>query len=135
MRKIVTLIVVLTVALPALSQVQIEGTITTVSPESFLKYLRERQKPALISKLKLTDEQAEKVIAVQVWVAPYLRNIGIDMPEEKKQSAMLLLNEEKKKRYKAIPLTDEKVEEVILFYANMLKNQSWPDGATTLLKQ
>jgi hypothetical protein len=126
---------VLAVALPALSQAQLEGTITTTSPESFLTYLRDRQKPVLISKLKLTDEEAEKVIAVQVWAAPYLRNISFDMPEEQKQSATVLLNEEKKKKYKAIPLTDEKVEEVILFYTNMLKNQSWPDGETSLLKQ
>lgn len=84
MRKIATLIVVLAVALPALSQAQLEGTIITASPESFLASLRDRQKPALISKLKLTDEQAEKVIAVQVWAAPYLRNISFDMPEEKK---------------------------------------------------
>lgn len=134
MRKIVTLMVVLAVALPALSQAQLEGTITTTSPESFLNYLRDRQKPVLISKLKLTDEQAEKVIAVQVWAAPYLRNIAFDTPEEKKQSATVLLNEEKKKKYKAIPLSDEKVEEVIQFYANMLKNRSWPDGETSLLK-
>lgn len=135
MRKIVTLIVVLAAALPALSQAQLEGTITTTSPESFLTYLRDRQKPVLISKLKLTDEEAEKVIAVQVWAAPYLRNISFDMPEEQKQSATVLLNEEKKKKYKAIPLSDEKVEEVIQFYANMLKNKSWPDGETSLLKQ
>lgn len=135
MRKIVTLIVVLAVALPALSQAQLEGTITTSSPESFLTYLRDRQKPALVSKLKLTDEQAEKVIEVQVWAAPYLRNITFDMPEEQKQSAIVLLNEGKKKKYKSIPLSDEKVEEVIQFYANMLKNKSWPDGETSLLKQ
>lgn len=135
MRKIVALIVVLAVALPALSQAELEGTITTTSPESFLTYLRDRQKPVLISKLKLTDEEAEKVIEVQVWAAPYLRNITFDLPEEQKQSATVLLNEEKKKKYKAIPLSDEKVEQVIQFYANMLKNKSWPDGETSLLKQ
>ncbi|TAJ58049.1 MAG: hypothetical protein EPO58_06215 [Chitinophagaceae bacterium] len=135
MRKIVTLMVVLAIALPALSQAQLEGTITTSSPESFLTYLRDRQKPALISKLKLTDEQAEKVIEVQVWVAPYLRKITFDMPEEQKKSTTVFLDEEKKKKYKAIPLSDEKVEEVIQFYANMLKNKSWPDGETSLLKQ
>jgi hypothetical protein len=82
MKKIVTFIVVVVLALPIVANSQ--GTITTSSPESFLTYLRDRQKPALISKLKLTDEQAEKVIEVQVWAAPYLRNITFDMPEEKK---------------------------------------------------
>lgn len=133
MKKIVTFVVVVVLALPIVANSQ--GTITTSSPESFLAYLRDRQKPALISKLKLTDEQAEKVIEVQVWAAPYLRKISFDMPEVQKQSAIVLLDEEKKKKYKAIPLSDEKVEEVILFYANMLKNQSWPDGETSLLKQ
>lgn len=133
MKKIVTFIVVVVLAFPIVANSQ--GTITTSSPESFLTYLRDRQKPALISKLNLTDEQAEKVIEVQVWAAPYLRNISFDMPEEQKQSATVLLNEEKKKKYKAIPLSDEKIEQVIQFYANMLKNKSWPDGETSLLKQ
>lgn len=134
MKKIVMLITLGVLVLPALTKGQ-EALLTLRTPEFFLEFLRDRQKPALIAKLKLTDEQAEKVIAVQVWAAPQLRNLGIDMPEEKRFAGMKLLNEEKKKKYKAIPLTDEKVEEVILFYENMLKNRTWPDGETSFLKQ
>lgn len=134
MKKIVLFLMLGVLVLPALTKGQ-EGVLTQITPESFLEFLRDRQKPALIAKLRLTDEQAEKVIAVQVWAAPHLRNLNIDMPEEKRSAGMKLLNEEKKKKYKAIPLTDEKVEEVILFYENMLKNRTWPDGETSFLKQ
>jgi hypothetical protein len=105
-----------------------QGTISLSSPADMLEMLREKQKPALISNLKLTDEQAEKVIAIQVWAAPQLRKISFDTPIDQQPALIDQLNAEKKKKYQAIPLSDEKVTAVINFYADMLKNGSWPGG-------
>jgi hypothetical protein len=107
---------------------QASANITQGTPEEFLQMLRERQKPVLISKLKLTDEQAEKIIVVQVWAAPYLRKIAFETPEDQKKGEVKLLNDEKEKKYKSILVNDEQVKKVIEFYADMLKNRTWPDG-------
>ena len=107
---------------------QAQGTITSTTPEEFLQFLREKQKPSLINQLKLTDEQAEKIIAIQAWAAPILRKISFETTEDQKPILIKQLNEEKEKRYRAITLTENQVEAVIEFYANMLKNRTWPDG-------
>ena len=108
-----------------------QGVITRGSPEEFIQMLRDRQKPSLITHLYLTEKQAEGVIAVQVWAAPFLYKIVKETQEYQKPVELLKLADEKEKKYKEIPLTEDQVKGVILFYSEMLKNKTWPEGYPT----
>ena len=118
----------------SISEAQVAATLTLSTPDEFLQMLRDRQKPALITKFYLTDNQAEQIIAVQVWAAPLLRKINEDYYSNKSitldEELRLIkeLNNEKEKRYTAILQNEALSKKISDFYADMLKNRTWPDG-------
>ena len=118
----------------SISEAQVAATLTLSTPDEFLQMLRDRQKPALITKFYLTDNLAEQIIGVQVWAAPLLRKINEDYHSNKSitldEEVRLVkeLNNEKEKRYTAILQNEVLSKKISDFYADMLKNRTWPDG-------
>ena len=118
----------------SISEAQVAATLTLSTPDEFLQMLRDRQKPVLITKFYLTDNLAEQIIGVQVWAAPLLRKINEDYHSNKSitldEEVRLVkeLNNEKEKRYTAILQNEALSKKISDFYADMLKNRTWPDG-------
>ena len=118
----------------SISEAQVAATLTLSTPDEFLQMLRDRQKPVLITKFYLTDNQAEQIIAVQVWAALLLRKINEDYHSNKSitldEEVRLVkeLNNEKEKRYTAILQNEALSKKISNFYADMIKNRTWPDG-------
>ncbi|GAA4331312.1 hypothetical protein [Flaviaesturariibacter amylovorans] len=84
-------------------------------PAAQAQRMKERIKPALIEKVKLTDEQAEKVIEINMDVRRQMRETRELSGDERKAKAVAI-DVDRDKRYKAIPLTDDQVKAVNDFF-------------------
>jgi hypothetical protein len=90
-----------------------------------MQRMKERIKPSLIEKTKLTDAQADKVIEINFSNQRKRRDIRMDQTltdeERTKKNAELL--EAQNASLKAIPLTDDQVKDVNTFFEEMRKEQ------------
>ncbi len=93
-----------------------------MDPAAMLERMKERIKPPLIEKTKLSDVQADKVLETQVWAQTQMRSTR-DLAEDQRAAKMKEINEERAKKLKAIPLSDEKVKSVNDFFEEMRKNR------------
>ncbi|HEV7330020.1 MAG TPA: hypothetical protein VGN63_03185 [Flavisolibacter sp.] len=93
-------------------------------PQQMRQRMIERVKPQLIEKTKITDAEADKVLDIYIATQPQRREIRMDqsMSDEDKAKKMTAVEEEAGKKYKAIPLTDEKLKAVNEFFEDMRKN-------------
>lgn len=93
-------------------------------PAAFRQRMKERVKPMLVEKTKLTDEQADKVLDINIEAQGKRREIRMDanLSDEDKAKKVAAIEEETTKKYKAIPLTDDQVKAVNDFYEEMRKN-------------
>ncbi len=90
-------------------------------PAAMLARMKERVKPQLIEKTKLTDVQADKVIEINFESRQQLRGFK-DLSEEDRKKKMDEVKAENNKKYKAIPLTDDQVKSVDEFFEEQRKN-------------
>lgn len=94
-------------------------------PAAMMQKMKERIKPSLIEKTKLTDAQADKVIEINFSNQRKRRDIRMDQTltdeERTKKNAELL--EAQNASLKAIPLTDDQVKDVNTFFEEMRKEQ------------
>ncbi len=90
-------------------------------PAAMLARMKERVKPQLIEKVKLTDVQADKVIEINFESRQQLRGFK-DLSEEDRKKKMDEVKAENNKKYKAIPLTDDQVKSVDEFFEEQRKN-------------
>ena len=90
-------------------------------PVAMLARMKERVKPQLIEKTKLTDAQADKVIEINFESRQQLRGLR-DLSEEDRKKKMDEVKAENNKKYKAIPLTDDQVKSVDEFFEEQRKN-------------
>lgn len=116
MKKIISL-AVFALAL-SLGSVQAQGG--QMDPAQMLEMMKQRVKPQMIEKTKLTDAQADKVLEVQVWAQQQNRGLR-DLSEEDRAKKMKEVSEEREKKFKAIPLTDDQIKAVNDFYEEMRK--------------
>jgi hypothetical protein len=86
-----------------------------------LARMKERVKPQLIEKTKLTDVQADKVIEINFESRQQLRGLR-DLSEEERKKKMDEVKAENNKKYKAIPLTDEQAKSEDEFFEEQRKN-------------
>ena len=93
-----------------------------MDPAQMLEMMKQRVKPQLIEKTKLTDAQADKVLEVQVWASGQMRGLR-ELADDQRAAKMKEVNDEREKKLKAIPLTDEQVKAVTDFYEEMRKNR------------
>jgi hypothetical protein len=93
-------------------------------PAQMRQRMVERFKPQLIEKTKISDAEADKVLDIYMASMTQRREIRMDnsMSEEDKNKKMAALNEEATKKYKAIPLADEKAKEVTEFFEEARRN-------------
>lgn len=124
MKKIISL-AVFALAL-SVGSVQAQG-MGQMDPAQMLEMMKQRVKPSLIEKTKLTDAQADKVLEIQLWSQGEMRGMR-DMSEEERASKMKTVNDEKTKKFKAIPLTDDQIKAVNDFYEEMRKNRPQRGG-------
>ena len=90
-------------------------------PAAMLARMKERVKPQLIEKAKLTDVQADKVIEINFESRQQLRGFK-DLSEEDRKKKMDEVKAENNKKYKTIPLTDDQVKSVDEFFEDQRKN-------------
>lgn len=124
MKKIISL-AVFALAL-SIGSVQAQG-MGQMDPAQMLEMMKQRVKPQLMEKTKLTDAQADKVLEIQLWSQGEMRGMR-DMSEEDRATKMKTVNEEKTKKFKAIPLTDDQIKAVNDFYEEMRRNRPQRGG-------
>ncbi len=124
MKKIISL-AVFALAL-SIGSVQAQG-MGQMDPAQMLEMMKQRVKPQLMEKTKLTDAQADKVLEIQLWSQGEMRGMR-DMSEEERATKMKTVNEEKTKKFKAIPLTDDQIKAVNDFYEEMRRNRPQRGG-------
>ena len=102
----------------------------TETPEQMQQKMRDRIKPELVSKTGITEAQADKVIDINFALQKQRREIRNDQvltPEEKvKKNAEI--DAARDKEYSGIPLTDEQIKSVNLFFDEMKKQMKKPQG-------
>ncbi len=93
-------------------------------PETMKQRMKERVKPLLIEKTKLSDLQADKVIDIQFEASKHKKEVRNDQslgdPDKKKK--VEAINADVAEKMKAIPLTEAEVKSVMDFYEEMRKN-------------
>lgn len=90
-------------------------------PAAMLARMKERIKPHLIEKTKLTDAQADKIIEINFESRQQLRGLR-DLSEEDRKKKMEEVKADTNKKYKAIPLTDDQIKLVDEFFEEQRKN-------------
>lgn len=96
-------------------------------PAQMLEMLKQRVKPQLMEKTKLSDAQCDKVLEIQVSMMGAQRGLR-ELSEEERAKKIKEINEEREKKYKAIPLTDDQIKAVNDFYEEMRKNRQRGGG-------
>jgi len=94
-------------------------------PAAMMQRMKERIKPSLIEKTKLTDAQADKVIEINFSNQRKRRDIRMDqtLTDEERTKKNAELQEAQNASLKAIPLTDNQVKDVNNFFEEMRKEQ------------
>ncbi|MCU7552325.1 hypothetical protein OCK74_24610 [Chitinophagaceae bacterium LB-8] len=83
----------------------------------------ERIKPQLIEKAKLTEAEADKVIEINFASRSSMRELrNSNLSEDERRKKLDEIQAANNKKYKDIPLTDEKVKAVNDFYAEQRRN-------------
>lgn len=85
-----------------------------------LQRMKERIKPQLVEKAKLTDAEADKVIEINFDARQQMRGLRDLSPEDRKKK-MDEVNAGLVEKYKAIPLTEEKVNSVVAYFEEQRK--------------
>ena len=93
-------------------------------PAQMRQRMVERFKPQLVEKTKITEAEADKVLDIYMASMTQRREIRMDnnMSDDDKNKKMAALNEEAAKKYKAIPLSDDKVKAVNDFFEEQRRN-------------
>ena len=94
-------------------------------PAAMLQRMKERVKPQLVEKTKITDAQADKAIEITFNVQRQKREIrmndGLSLEEKTKRS--VAVDEARDADLKKIPLSDDEVKSVVAFFEDMRKQQ------------
>jgi Spy/CpxP family protein refolding chaperone len=109
MKKLLVLVAVFTTVL--LSNANAQQGNGNFDPAQMAQRYKERVKPQLIEKAKLTDAQAEKVCDIQLASRQQMRALR-DLSEEDRKKKMEEIQADNNKQYKAIPLTDDQIKAV-----------------------
>lgn len=99
-------------------------------PAAMKQRMKERVKPQLLEKTKITDEQADKVLDIYMDAQPQRREVRMDqsLSDDDKAKKMAAIDADMTKKYKAIPLKDDEVKSVTTFFEEMRKNNPQRNG-------
>jgi Spy/CpxP family protein refolding chaperone len=90
-------------------------------PAAAAQRFKDRVKPQLIEKTKLTDAQADKVIDINFNARSQMRGLR-DLSDDDRKKKMAEIQEGINKEYKGIPLTEDQIKAVNDFFDEMRKN-------------
>jgi hypothetical protein len=121
MRKLFLLIVLFTTVYATKAVAQQGGG----DPAAMMQRMKERIKPGLIEKAKLTDAEADKVIEINFSSQRKKRDVRMDqaLSAEEKTKKNTEIEEAQTKELKAIPLSDDKIKDVTTFFEEYRKQQ------------
>ena len=122
MKKVLALVALVLIASFNTIMAQPPGGGQQMDPAKMLEMMKQRVKPQLIEKTKLTDAQADKVLEIQIASQTAMRGMR-DLSEDERMSKMKEIREVNNKKFKEIPLTDEQIKSVNDFYDEMRKNR------------
>lgn len=89
-------------------------------PAAMMQRYKDRVKPQLVEKTKITDAQADKVIEINFNSRSKMRGFrDLSEDDRKKQTEQIMADQ--LKEYKAIPLTDEQIKAVQAFFDEQRK--------------
>jgi Spy/CpxP family protein refolding chaperone len=126
MKKLILLLALFTTVCATNANAQQQGG---GDPAAMMQRMKERIKPMLIEKVKLTDEQADKVIEINMDVRKQMRDMrSANLTDDERKAKAAELDVARDKNYKAIPLTDEQVKAVNDFFDEMRKQQQAQRG-------
>lgn len=125
MKKIIALLTLVgcLFASSAMSQAGLQQ----MDPAQMLEMMKQRIKPQLIEKTKLSDTEADKVLEIQLWAQAQNRGLR-DLSEEERAAKRKETADERKKKLKAVPLTDDQIKAVDDFYDEMTRNRPQRGG-------
>ena len=89
-------------------------------PAAAMQRYKDRVKPQLVEKTKLTDAQADKVIDINFNARSQMRGLR-DLSDDDRKKKMAEIQEGINKEYKAIPLTDDQIKAVNDFFEEQRK--------------
>jgi polyhydroxyalkanoate synthesis regulator phasin len=87
-----------------------------------MKEIHDRLKTGLVDQAKLTSDEADKVIDIYMSRTNGMRGMR-DLSEEDRKKKMDEMQADAEKKYKAIPLTDDKIKAVNDYLATQMRNR------------
>lgn len=125
MKKLFLLLIIFAAAFTTVQAQQGGG-----DPAAMMARMKERIKPQLIDKTKLTDAQADKVIEINFEQQQARRQLRMDqsLSDDDKKKKMADLDAARNKKLSEIPLTNDQVKSVNDFFEEMRKNMQQQRG-------
>jgi len=127
MKKIIALLTIVGCIATTSVMAQGGGGGQQMDPAQMLEMMKQRIKPQLIEKTKLSDAEADKVLEIQLWAQSQGRGLR-DLSEDERAAKQKETADERKKKMKAIPLTDDQIKAVDDFYEEMRRNRPQRSG-------
>ena len=127
MKKIIALLTIVGCIAATNVMAQGGGGGQQMDPAQMLEMMKQRIKPQLMEKTKLSDSEADKVLEIQLWAQTQGRGLR-DLSEEERAAKQKETADERKKKLKAIPLTDDQIKAVDDFYEEMRRNRPQRGG-------
>jgi len=122
MKKIIALLTIVGCIASTSVMAQGGGGGQQMDPAQMLEMMKQRIKPQLMEKTKLSDTEADKVLEIQLWAQAQNRGLR-DLSEEERTAKRKETADERKKKLKAVPLTDDQIKAVDDFYEEMTRNR------------
>ena len=117
MKKLFVLAVLLTTLFVSNANAQQGGG---GDPAAMMQRYKERVKPQLVEKTKITEAQADKVIEISFNYRSQMRGMR-DLSEEERKKKVEVIQLAQNKEFLAIPLTEEQVKAVNTFFEEQRK--------------
>src|SRR6059058_3617717 len=115
MKKLFLLVALFTTVYVTNAQAQSGG-----DPAAMQQRFKDRVKPQLVEKTKITDAQADKVIEIMFNSRSKMRGLR-DLSEDDRKKQLDQIQADQNKEYKAIPLTDDQIKAVNDFFEEQRK--------------
>ena len=96
-------------------------------PAARMQAYKDRVKPQLIEKTKITDAEADKVIDIRFHAQTQMRGLR-DLSEDDRKKKMEEIQTGLNKQYKEVPLTDDQIKAVNNFFEEMRKQMQQRGG-------
>jgi hypothetical protein len=96
-------------------------------PAVMAQRYKERVKPLLTEKVKLTDAEVEKILDIQLELRQQMRGFR-DLSEDDRKKKMVEIQALVEKQYKAIPLTEDRIKAINEFFEEQRKNMQQRQG-------